>query len=66
MKQNPAKEKIVNGQEEHGISQVDAKIAEQQNKKKDSKPRFTSDDLKGKKVDGNPELESDQPIEQVY
>jgi hypothetical protein len=66
MKQNPTKEKIVNGQEEHGIAKIDAKIAAQQNKKKDRKPKFTSEDLKGKKVDGDPELESDQPIEQIY
>lgn len=66
MKQNPKKEKIVNSQEEHGIAKIDAKIAGQQKKKKDGKPNFTSADLKGKKVDGDPELESDQPIEQVY
>ena len=69
MKSNPAKEKIINNQDDHGTGQIDAKIMEAENAKKKSdgikKPTFTSDDLKGKKVDGDPALESDQPVEQV-
>ena len=71
MKNNPAKEKIVNNQDDHGTGQIDAKIMEAESAKKKSddnikkKPTFTSDDLKGKKVDGDPALESDQPVEQI-
>ena len=66
---NPKKEKIVNREDEHGMVQIDAAISGAQNKKdkeKTKKPKLTMDDLKGKKVDGDPELESDQPIDQVY
>jgi len=69
MKQNPAKEKIVNTQDDHGTGQIDARISANttSNKKKEKKnPPFTQADLKGKKVDGDPELESDQPIDQLH
>ncbi len=57
MKQNPVKEKIVNGQQDNTVVQRDAENINAENKKKDVKPNFTSADLKGKKVDGDPELE---------
>ena len=68
MKQHPHKEKIINNQDERGITQADAKISAEASKKNEEKnklPKFTMDDLKGKKVDGDPELESDKPIDQV-
>jgi hypothetical protein len=78
MNKNPKKEKIVNREDDsiinreddNGMIQIDAKIsaatAEKKEKKDNKKQKLTMDDLKGKKVDGDPELESDQPIDQVY
>jgi len=77
MKQHPSNEKIVNAQddrvvnrkEDHGTGKIDAAIsANTTGKKKENKnkPAFTQADLKGKKVDGDPELESDQPIDQLH
>jgi hypothetical protein len=77
MNKNPKKEKIVNREDDsiinheddNGMIQIDAKISaatDEKKGKKDKKQKLTMDDLKGKKVDGDPELESDQPIDQVY
>ncbi|HTE13401.1 MAG TPA: hypothetical protein VK645_20620 [Chitinophagaceae bacterium] len=69
MNKNPKKEKIVNREVEHGIAQIDTAISAAQNEKdkeKGKKQKLTMADLKGKKVDADPELESDQPIDQVY
>ena len=33
---------------------------------KEKGQKFTMDDLKGKKVDGDPEKESDQPLDRKY
>ena len=68
MKQNPSKEKIINTQDDHGTGQIDAKISANTTGKKpaEKKPAFTQADLKGKKVDGDPSLESDQPLDQLH
>ena len=57
MKQYPSKEKIVNTKDDHGTGQIATPF---------SKKTFTGEDLKGKKVDGDPELESDQPVDQLH
>lgn len=71
MKRNPSKEKIVNTQDDHGTGQIDATIsantvAKKPNNETEKKTKFTQEDLKGKKVDGDPELESDQPVDQLH
>ena len=68
MKQNPSKEKIINAQDNHGTGQADAKISANTAGKKtvEKNPAFTQTDLKGKKVDGDPSLESDQPVDQLH
>ena len=67
MKQEPKIKKIVNSQGSNDIQRTE-KMPPENGKKKDKnkKPLLTTADLKGKKVDGDPELESDQPVEQIY
>lgn len=52
---------ISNDNQDYGKS--DEKNQEQ-NTKPDNQNKLTSDDLKGKKVDADPENEKDKPIEQ--
>ncbi len=68
MQQNPSKEKIVNAQNDHDNGQQGTATSlhtEAPNKENNKKPLLTPTDLKGKKVDGDPSLETDQPIDQV-
>jgi len=66
MKQEPKTNKIVNSQGNNDIQRGDKIQPPGKKKDKNKKPLLTTADLKGKKVDGDPELESDQPLEQIY
>ena len=68
MKQGPnINKKIVNNQGDNDVQRSEQKPPQTGKKKdKNKKPLLTTADLKGKKVDGDPELESDQPLEQIY
>ena len=66
MKQEPKTNKIVNSQGNNDIQRGDRIQPPGKKNDKNKKPLLTTADLKGKKVDGDPELESDQPLEQIY
>ena len=66
MKQEPKTTKIINSKRNNDIQKSDKIHPPGKKKDQNKKPLLTTADLKGKKVDGDPELESDQPLEQIY
>ena len=65
MQQNPSKEKIVNSQDQQmpGAQQSSKSGKENQPPAEKAKDGLSDVNLKGKKVDGDPELPEDQPVD---